>query len=83
MTANATSASAESPIPALLAAWYGDHGRHTLPWRLTRDPYAVLVSEVMLQQTQVNRVRPYYERWIARWPNFAALAAASPTQVIQ
>ena len=63
--------------------WYRLNGRHTLPWRLTRDPYAVLVSEVMLQQTQVDRVLPYYERWLSRWPTIAALAAASPADVIR
>ena len=64
-------------------AWYREHGRHDLPWRLTRDPYAVLVSEVMLQQTQVSRVLPYYDEWLERWPTFAALADASPAEVIR
>jgi A/G-specific adenine glycosylase len=54
-----------------------------LPWRLTRDPYAVLVSEVMLQQTQVERVLPYYEAWLARWPGFATLAQATPADAIR
>jgi A/G-specific adenine glycosylase len=57
------------------------HGRD-LPWRRTRDPYAILVSEVMLQQTQVERVLPRYERWLSRWPTATALAAASPGEVI-
>ncbi|WP_322795723.1 A/G-specific adenine glycosylase [Tepidiforma sp.] len=79
----ATSATPETgPIRAALAAWYADNGRHTLPWRHTRNPYAVLVSEVMLQQTQVERVLPYYTAWLERWPDFAALAAASPAAVI-
>ena len=64
-----------------LLAWYCAVGRD-LPWRRTRDPYAILVSEVMLQQTQVERVVPRYERWLARWPTAAALAAASPADVI-
>lgn len=64
-------------------AWYRNHGRHALPWRLTRDPYAVLVSEVMLQQTQVSRVLPYYAEWLERWPTFASLAEASPAEVIR
>ena len=68
---------------AALMRWYRANGRHLLPWRLTRDPYAVLVSEVMLQQTQVDRVLPYYERWLERWPTFAALAEASPADVIR
>ncbi len=63
--------------------WYRDHGRHDLPWRQTRDPYAVLVSEVMLQQTQVSRVVPYFESWLARWPTFEALAAAPLAEVIR
>lgn len=63
--------------------WYRANGRHGLPWRLTRDPYAVLVSEVMLQQTQVERVLPYYEAWLERWPDFAALAAAPAAEVIR
>jgi A/G-specific adenine glycosylase len=69
-------------VDAELLAWYGEHGRD-LPWRQTRDPYAILVSEVMLQQTQVDRVVPRYERWLARWPTPFALAAASPAQVIR
>jgi len=50
-----------------LLAWFQEHGRD-LPWRRTRDPYAILVSEVMLQQTQVDRVLPRYLRWLERWP---------------
>ncbi len=65
-----------------LAAWFGRSGRD-LPWRRTRDPYAVLVSEVMLQQTQVTRVVPRYRAWCARWPTVEALAAASIADVIQ
>jgi A/G-specific adenine glycosylase len=70
-------------LRAALAPWYGRHGRHALPWRLSRDPYAVLVSEVMLQQTQVERVLPYYDAWHARWPTVGSLAAASEAQVIR
>ncbi len=65
----------------LLLEWFRAHGRD-LPWRRTRDPYSVLVSEVMLQQTQVERVVPRYERWLGRWPSAAALAAAAPGDVI-
>ncbi|HEX6763377.1 MAG TPA: A/G-specific adenine glycosylase [Gaiellaceae bacterium] len=65
----------------LLLAWYSQHGRD-LPWRRTRDPYAILVSEVMLQQTQVERVIPRWRRWLERWPTAAALAAASPAEAI-
>jgi A/G-specific adenine glycosylase len=64
-----------------LLAWFDAHG-HDLPWRRTRDPYAILVSEIMLQQTQVARVVPRYERWLARWPDVRALAAAAAAEVI-
>ncbi len=65
-----------------LQAWFSIHARD-LPWRRTRDPYAILVSEVMLQQTQVDRVLPRYLDWIARWPTVEALAAESPAEVIR
>ena len=72
-----------------LAAWRSssssgsrEHGRD-LPWRRTRDPYAILVSEVMLQQTQVSRVVPRYLEWLERWPDVHALAAASTADVIR
>ncbi len=64
-----------------LLAWYAENGRD-LPWRRTRDPYAILVSEVMLQQTQVPRVVPRYVEWLERWPTAAALAAAPRSEVI-
>jgi A/G-specific adenine glycosylase len=64
-----------------LLAWYDRSGRD-LPWRHTRDPYAILVSEVMLQQTQVERVVPRYERFLARWPSIDELAAAATADVI-
>jgi A/G-specific adenine glycosylase len=66
-----------------LLAWYAAEGRVHLPWRHTRDPYAVLVSEIMLQQTQVERVLPKYAEFLARFPTLAALAAATPAEVIQ
>jgi A/G-specific adenine glycosylase len=65
-----------------LLAWFGEHGRQ-LPWRATRDPYAILVSEVMLQQTQASRVVPRWQAWLERWPTVAALAEASPGDVIR
>ncbi len=65
----------------LLLDWYSINGRE-LPWRETRDPYAILVSEVMLQQTQVDRVVPRWERWLSRWPTVEALAAATPAEAI-
>jgi A/G-specific adenine glycosylase len=63
-----------------LLAWYRTHGRD-LPWRRTEDPYHILVSEVMLQQTQVDRVLPKYHEWLERYPSLAALAAARPRDV--
>jgi A/G-specific adenine glycosylase len=65
-----------------LLAWFAEHGRD-LPWRRTRDPYAILLSEVMLQQTQVARVVPRYVAWLQRWPTVEALAVASPAEVIK
>ena len=62
-------------------SWFEENARD-LPWRRTRDPYAILVSEVMLQQTQVERVVPRYERWLARWPSAERLAEATPAEVI-
>jgi A/G-specific adenine glycosylase len=61
-------------------AWFRKNGR-SLPWRKTRDPYRVLVSEAMLQQTQVSRVVDYYDRFLKRFPTLDALAAARPRQV--
>jgi A/G-specific adenine glycosylase len=69
-------------MEAELFAWFGETARD-LPWRRTRDPYAILVSEVMLQQTQAARVVPRFERWLQRWPTVAALADASPADVIR
>jgi A/G-specific adenine glycosylase len=61
--------------------WFKHHGRD-LPWRRTSDPYAILVSEFMLQQTQVATVIPYYRRWLRRFPDFASLARASEDNVL-
>ena len=65
-----------------LLGWYAEHGRD-FPWRHTHDPYAILVSEVMLQQTQVPRVLPRYLRWLERWPTAEALATAEVADVIR
>jgi A/G-specific adenine glycosylase len=67
--------------PALLA-WHGLHGRHDLPWQRDRSAYRVWVSEVMLQQTQVATVIPYYERFMARFPDLRSLAAAPGDEVL-
>jgi A/G-specific adenine glycosylase len=66
-----------------LARWYQEHGRHDLPWRLTRDRWAVMVSEVMLHQTQVPRVAAVYDGFLARFPTPEAMAAAGPGAVIE
>jgi A/G-specific adenine glycosylase len=63
-----------------LLTWYRAHGRD-LPWRRTNDPYHILVSEVMLQQTQVDRVLPKYHEWLDRYPSLGALAAAPEDDV--
>jgi A/G-specific adenine glycosylase len=75
------------PLPAsrrrfrrALLAWYDVHGRE-LPWRRTVDPYHILVSEIMLQQTQVDRVLPKYHEWLEKYPSLAALADASEADV--
>jgi len=65
-----------------LLTWYRRHGRD-LPWRQTRDPYRVLVSEIMLQQTQVDRVLPKYHEWLDRYPTFQALALAPEADAVR
>jgi A/G-specific adenine glycosylase len=65
-----------------LLGWFQEHARD-LPWRRTRDPYAILVSEVMLQQTQVDRVLPYYTRFLQRFPTVQDLANAATSDVIR
>jgi A/G-specific adenine glycosylase len=67
-------------LQRLLLRWYERHGRD-LPWRRTRNPYRILVSEVMLQQTQVERVQRFYGRFLRRYPSFEALAATSEPEV--
>ena len=70
-------------IALRLLAWFDVHGRHDLPWQRERTPYTVWVSEVMLQQTQVAAVVPFYERFVARFPTVEALAAASLDDVLK
>jgi A/G-specific adenine glycosylase len=65
-----------------LLAWYRRHGRD-LPWRKTSDPYHILVSEIMLQQTQVDRVLPKYHEWLQKYPSLRALAAAPEQEVTE
>jgi A/G-specific adenine glycosylase len=69
-------------VETALLAWHAEHGAE-LPWRRRRDPYPVLVSEVMLQQTQVTRVVPRFQGWMERWPTIEALAAAPLEDVIR
>lgn len=66
-----------------LLGWYAVHGRTALPWRTIRSPYRTLVSEFMLQQTQVDRVLPHFEAFLRRFPDFETLAAASPADVVR
>jgi A/G-specific adenine glycosylase len=68
---------------ANIIAWQKQHGRHDLPWQHTRDPYAIWVSEIMLQQTQVTAVIGYYANFMARFPNILALASATQEHVLQ
>ncbi len=71
-----------SDFSSRLIAWQKTHGRHDLPWQTTTDPYRVWLSEIMLQQTQVATVIPYYERFLARLPTLADLAAAPVADVM-
>jgi A/G-specific adenine glycosylase len=72
-----------SPFSARLLAWYRSHGRHDLPWQGTRDAYRIWVAEIMLQQTQVAAVIPYYQRFLERFPDIAALAGAAQDEVLR
>jgi A/G-specific adenine glycosylase len=65
-----------------IVRWQQRHGRHALPWQGTRDPYRIWLSEIMLQQTQVATVIPYFERFVARFPDLARLAAAHEDEVL-
>lgn len=68
---------------AAVVDWQRRHGRHDLPWQGTRDPYAIWLAEIMLQQTQVATVVPYYLRFRARFPDIATLAAADEDEVLR
>ncbi len=72
-----------APIAPHLLAWFDVHGRHDLPWQVDRTPYSVWVSEVMLQQTQVATVIPFYLRFMRRFPDVGALAAAQLDDVLR
>ncbi len=73
---------ASDEFSARLLEWFDTHGRKNLPWQLSPTPYRVWVSEIMLQQTQVNTVIPYYLRFMERFPDMAALADAEPDEVL-
>jgi len=75
-------ADAKPGFAARIVAWQRRHGRHDLPWQQTRDPYRIWLSEVMLQQTQVGTVIPYYFRFLERFPDAASLAAADIDEVL-
>ena len=81
---SATEDSIQASVDALRQAVYEHYGLHgrDLPWRKTHDPYHIFVSEIMLQQTQVDRVTPKYESFIARFPTFSALAEASTVELL-
>ena len=68
---------------ASLIQWQQQHGRHHLPWQNISDPYAIWVSEIMLQQTQVSAVIPYYQRFMARFPDIASLAGSDEDEVLR
>jgi len=72
-----------SEFSARLLAWHKGHGRHDLPWQGTRDAYRIWVAEIMLQQTQVSAVIPYYLRFLQRFPDIAALAGAPQDEVLR
>ena len=78
----APASAAEARFAPLLVAWQRVHGRHDLPWQNTRDPYRIWLSEIMLQQTQVGTVLPYYQRFLAQFPDVASLAAAPLDSVL-
>jgi A/G-specific adenine glycosylase len=82
MLARAAPVARQDDIAARVVAWQRRHGRQTLPWQNTRDPYRVWLSEIMLQQTQVATVLGYYARFLERFPDVAALAAASQDEVL-
>jgi A/G-specific adenine glycosylase len=83
MPANPAPARNVTALQRRLLRWYRKHGRSTLPWRVQRSPYRTVVSEFMLAQTQVDRVVPKFEAFVARFPHFAALAAASTADVLR
>jgi A/G-specific adenine glycosylase len=82
LSTQATSEATDSTFSEAVIGWQKQHGRHALPWQNTRDAYRIWLSEIMLQQTQVAAVIPYYERFLARFPDVHALAAAPAEDVM-
>ena len=74
--------STNPPFAKRLLQWFDKHGRHDLPWQTDRTSYRVWISEIMLQQTQVTTVIPYFERFMGRFPTIQELAAAQTDQVL-
>ena len=72
----------DSLFSQAVLSWFDQYGRHDLPWQTDKTPYRVWVSEIMLQQTQVVTVIPYYQRFMERFPTVAALAAAETDEVL-
>jgi A/G-specific adenine glycosylase len=81
-SANADTGAHDPAFSNAVIAWQKQHGRHALPWQNTRDAYRIWLSEIMLQQTQVSAVIPYYERFLCRFPDVATLAAAPSEDVM-
>lgn len=82
MPSGTASTKAHKKFSAALVRWQKSHGRHDLPWQQTHDPYRVWLSEIMLQQTQVQTVIPYYQRFLEKFPSVADLAAAPVEDVL-
>ena len=73
----------KDPFAQRILAWFDQHGRKDLPWQQPRTAYRVWVSEIMLQQTQVSTVIPYFERWMQRFPDLHSLAATPLDEVLE
>ena len=82
MTDTLPDADTAAHFAARLLAWHDTHGRHDLPWQRDLDPYRVWISEIMLQQTQVSTVIPYYGRFMQRFPTLRALAEAPEDELL-
>src|SRR4051794_8007132 len=81
-TAEGAERFADPTFSEAVTRWQKQHGRHALPWQNTTDAYRIWLSEIMLQQTQVAAVIPYYQRFLARFPDVASLAAAASEDVM-